>query len=127
MRTIARAQTNVMNDQARSSSRNPRRILLAGAASAFISAAVIGLLWKEQPFLAAVAVAFYIMGGVKFVPWKTPIRKAISIGIFVGIVISIAMFYCDRLVSVAWHPNKVHGNQGVEHVGSARVYLLLNC
>jgi hypothetical protein len=83
----------------------PRRIILAGAASAVISTAALGLPWKEQPFFAAAAVALYVMGGVRFVPWKTPIRKAIAIGIFVGIVASSALFYWDFLGSVAWRTN----------------------
>jgi hypothetical protein len=66
--------------------------MLAGAVSAVISTAAMGLLWKEQPFFAAAAVALYIMGGVRFFPWKTPIRKAVAIGVFVGIVVSSAMF-----------------------------------
>jgi hypothetical protein len=84
-------------DQAHSSSSNPRRITFAGAVSAVISTAVMGFLWKEQTFFAGVIVALYIMGGVRGFPWKTPIRKAISIGIFVGIVVSSAMFYWDFL------------------------------
>jgi ABC-type Mn2+/Zn2+ transport system permease subunit len=78
--------------------------MLAGAVSAVISTAVMGLLWKEQPFFAAAAVALYIMGGVRFFPWKTPIRKAVAIGVFVGIVVSSAMFCWDFLGSVAWRP-----------------------
>jgi len=80
-------------------------MMFAGAASAIISTAAMGLLWKEQPFFAAAAVALYIMGGVRFVPWKSPIRKAIAIGIFVGIVASSAMFYWGFLDSVAWRLN----------------------
>jgi hypothetical protein len=57
----------------------------------------MGLLWKEQPFIAGVALMFYIVGGVRFIPWKTPVRRAIAIGIFFGIVISSAMFYWGLL------------------------------
>lgn len=70
---------------------------LAGAVSAVISTALMGLFWKEQPFFAAAAVALYLMGGVRAFPWKTPIRKAISIGIFVGIAAASAMFYWNLL------------------------------
>jgi hypothetical protein len=97
----AGAQSTVTDDQPRNSSSSPPRMILAGAASAAISMAVMGFLWKEQPFFAAAAVALYIMGGVRVVPWKTPIRKAIAIGIFLGIAVSSAMFYWDFLGSVA--------------------------
>jgi hypothetical protein len=73
------------------------RIALTGAVSGVTSTAVMGFLWKEHPFFAAVGVALYVMGGVRVFPWKTPLRKAISIGIFVGIAVSSALFYWDFL------------------------------
>src|SRR5262245_36870756 len=97
---MIRARTTVTDDQPRNSPSNPQRILLAAAASAIIATAAMGLLWREQPFFALAAVALYAMGGVRFVPWKTPIRKAIAIGIFVGISVSSAMFYWGFLGSV---------------------------
>jgi hypothetical protein len=90
-------QTTVTADQTSRSSSSPAQVTLAGAVFALISAALMGLLWKEQPFFAGAAIALYFMGGVRAFPWKTPIRKAISIGIFVGIVASSAMFYLDLL------------------------------
>jgi len=84
-------------NQASSGSSDPWRIALTGAVSAMISTGVMGYLWKEQTFFAAVGVALYIMGGVRAFPWKTPLRKAISIGIFVGVVVSSALFYWDFL------------------------------
>jgi ABC-type Mn2+/Zn2+ transport system permease subunit len=79
--------------------------MFVGSASAVISAAAMGVLWKEQPFFAFAAVAFYFMGGIRFVPWKTPIRKAIAIGIFAGILVSSAMFYWGFLRPVPWRTN----------------------
>jgi ABC-type cobalamin transport system permease subunit len=80
----------------RFSDRTPQ-IILAGVVSAVISTALMALFWKEQPFFAFAAVALYFMGGVRGFPWKTPIGKAISIGAFVGIVASSAIFYSGLL------------------------------
>jgi hypothetical protein len=93
----AAALATMTTNQTGSSSSKPRRIVLAGAVSAAISTTVLGFVWKEKPFFAGVAVALYITGGIRAFPWKTPVRKAISIGIFVGIVVSSALFYWDFL------------------------------
>ena len=94
---MATEQTTVKPGQTYRSSNSPPRVILAGAVSAVISTVLMGLLWKEKPFFAGAAIAVYLMGGMRGFPWKTPIRKAISIGIFVGIVTSTAIFYWDLL------------------------------
>src|SRR5262245_25655135 len=92
-RTVTTEQATVKAGQIRRSLNSPLRLLLASAASAVITTVLMGLLWKEKPFFAGAAVVLYLMGGMRGFPWKTPIRKSVSIGIFVGIVASSAIFY----------------------------------
>ncbi|OAF13326.1 hypothetical protein AYJ54_44120 [Bradyrhizobium centrolobii] len=40
--------------------------------------------WRDWTLFAGVWTAMYFMGGARWFPWSTPLRKAISIGVFVG-------------------------------------------
>jgi hypothetical protein len=58
----------------------------------FICTAIpVGLLfrvgWQDWPLFAAVWAALYVMGGMRWFPWGTPVRKAFSSGVFVGTVL----------------------------------------
>jgi hypothetical protein len=58
----------------------------------FVGTAIpVGLLfrvgWRDWTLFAGVWVAIYFMGGVSWFPWGTPLRKAFSMGVFVGMVL----------------------------------------
>ena len=63
------------------------RIALIAVASWAVSTAIMIYLWEEWPIFAFLFSAIYFMGVVSYFPWKTMNRKAISIGIFFGILI----------------------------------------
>lgn len=44
-------------------------------------------LWREWTFFAFAVSTFYLMGTFRLAPWRTPLRKAIAIGLFVGIAL----------------------------------------
>jgi hypothetical protein len=73
------------------------RVVSIAIASALISAIAMSVLWKQFAFFAFVGVAFYFMGAVRGFPWRSPVRKAFSIGVFIGIVLSTALFYWNLL------------------------------
>jgi hypothetical protein len=51
------------------------------------------VLWKSETVIAIGILALvYALGGFRFMPWKTPLRKALSIGIFVGLFITIILW-----------------------------------
>ena len=51
------------------------------------------LLWKNEIIIAIGIIALvYTLGSLRFMPWKTPLRKALSIGIFVGLFITIILW-----------------------------------
>jgi hypothetical protein len=58
--------------------------LLVFFASAAIVAAVLQIAWRDWTLFALGWAALYIMGGARWFPWGTPVRKAFSIGVFVG-------------------------------------------
>jgi hypothetical protein len=62
--------------------------VLIAALSWAVSTAIVVYLWEEWRIFAFWFSAIYVIGGVRYFPWKTANRKAISIGIFLGIVIS---------------------------------------
>jgi hypothetical protein len=54
----------------------------------FVSAAIITTVleigWRDWTLLALAWAGIYFMGGVRWFPWGTPLRKAFSTGVFVG-------------------------------------------
>jgi hypothetical protein len=52
--------------------------------TAAVVAAVLMIAWRDWTVFAGIWAAMYFMGGVRWFPWGTPIRKAFSIGVFVG-------------------------------------------
>jgi hypothetical protein len=62
-----------------------------------ISTIAMSFLWKRLSFFALIGVFLFVTGGYVVFPWKTPIRKAISIGIWLGIVLSTTLFYLNIL------------------------------
>lgn len=62
---------------------------LAICALVFLGTAIpIALLmrvgWQDWTLFAGVWAAMYFMGGMRWFPWSTPLRKAFSVGVFVG-------------------------------------------
>jgi hypothetical protein len=74
-----------------------RQITLIGISSIVISTAVVSLIWTRQSFFALLGVFLLVTGGYTILPWKTPAGKAVSIGIFIGIVLATGMFYLNIL------------------------------
>jgi hypothetical protein len=64
-------------------------------ASAAIVTAVMQIAWRDWTVFAFGWVALYFMGGVRGFPWKTPLRKAFSIGVFVGTVLPTIVWIYD--------------------------------
>jgi hypothetical protein len=58
--------------------------LVVFLASAAIVTAVMQIAWRDWTVFALGWAALYSMGGVRGFPWGTPLRKAFSIGVFVG-------------------------------------------
>jgi hypothetical protein len=52
--------------------------------SAALLAMAMGIAWRDWTVFALVWTGLYFMGGVRWFPWGTPIRKAVSIGVFAG-------------------------------------------
>jgi hypothetical protein len=73
------------------------RIAAIGIASTVVSTAVMSLIWKRQSFFALLGLFLLVSGGYTVLPWNSPIRKAISIGIFVGLILATGMFYLNLL------------------------------
>jgi hypothetical protein len=72
--------------------------LVSSFAVFFVTAAavtsILMIAWRDWTVLAGVWVAMYFMGGVRWFPWGTPIRKAFSIGIFFGTLLpTLAWIY----------------------------------
>jgi hypothetical protein len=57
----------------------------------------MSLIWKEQSFFALLGVFLFVTGGYVLLPWKTPTRKVISVGILIGIFLATGMFYLNIL------------------------------
>jgi hypothetical protein len=64
-------------------------------ASAAIVTAVMQIAWRDWTVFAFGWAALYFMGGVRGFPWKTPLRKAFSIGVFVGTVLPTIVWIYD--------------------------------
>jgi hypothetical protein len=52
--------------------------------SAAIVAVILEIAWRDWTLFALGWAGIYFLGGVRWFPWGTPIRKAFSIGVFVG-------------------------------------------
>jgi hypothetical protein len=52
--------------------------------TAAIVAVAMETAWRDWTVFALGLAAVYFMGGARWFPWGTPIRKAFSIGVFVG-------------------------------------------
>jgi hypothetical protein len=51
------------------------------------------VLWKNETIIAiGILVFIYALGSLRFMPWKTPLRKALSIGIFVGLLSTVILW-----------------------------------
>jgi hypothetical protein len=64
-------------------------------ASAAIVTAVMQIAWRDWTVFAFGWAALYFMGGVRGFPWRTPLRKAFSIGVFVGTVLPTIVWIYD--------------------------------
>jgi len=85
-----------MDQQHRPDTDRGRPVLFA-IVSMMLSAIAMSFLWKKLSFFALIGVFLFVTGGYVVLPWKTPIRKAISIGIWLGIGLSSALFYLNIL------------------------------
>ena len=62
--------------------------------SAMLSGLTLRYAWQRHWMLFAFFwTVMYFIGGVRFMPWRTPFRKAFSIGIFVGTAIPALEWY----------------------------------
>jgi hypothetical protein len=51
------------------------------------------LLWGYEGLVAVGILAFvYILASLRFFPWKTPLRKAFSVGVLVGISVTVVFW-----------------------------------
>jgi len=67
---------------------------IALAIVTFLATAVfLRYLWREWTMIAMVGVVFYFLGGRYIFPWGTPWRRAVAIGIFLGVLFSTVEFF----------------------------------
>ena len=69
--------------------------LIVFIASGAIVTAVMQIAWRDWTVFAGGWAALYFMGGVRGFPWRTPLRKAFSIGVFVGTVLPTILWIYD--------------------------------
>lgn len=50
-------------------------------------------LWNQLTIIAMALTGLYFFGSFMYLPWRTPLRKAFSVGIFIGIVLSFLKFF----------------------------------
>jgi len=67
-------------------------VLVLSAAGTF---AALVYLTRDWGFFVLVFVGVYAIGGIRFMPWKTPLSKAFSTGVFIAILGWIVLFYLD--------------------------------
>jgi hypothetical protein len=60
---------------------------------AILSEIILRFCWKNWTLFAFIWTAFYFLGGLRFMPWKTPFQKALSSGIFVGTTIAMVEWF----------------------------------
>ena len=66
-------------------------------------------------FFVLVIVGLYVFGGISFMPWRTPLRKAFSTGVFLAVAVGLAIFFFDlkqqraepSLDAPSFHPNSI--------------------
>jgi len=51
------------------------------------------VLWKYEGLVAVGMLALvYFLASLRFFPWKTPLRKAFSVGVLVGISVTVVFW-----------------------------------
>jgi hypothetical protein len=65
-------------------------------ASAAIVTSVMQVAWRDWTVFAFGWAALYFMGGMRGFPWRTPLRKAFSIGVFVGTALPTIVWIFDQ-------------------------------
>jgi hypothetical protein len=51
------------------------------------------VLWKYEGLVAVGILALvYILASLRFFPWKTPLRKAFTVGVLVGITVTVVFW-----------------------------------
>ena len=65
---------------------NKSGLALLSVSVSIVVAFIVTNFWHEWTVPVFGAIGLYIIGGIRFMPWKTPISKAISIGVFIGLV-----------------------------------------
>jgi hypothetical protein len=68
-------------------------VFIVSAAGTFVALIYLSRDWG---FFVFVMVAFYAMGAVRWMPWRTPLRKAFSTGVFVAVAI-VTVILCLEL------------------------------
>jgi hypothetical protein len=68
-------------------------VLGVGAGMAVMTAAALTYTWFEWTFFALIVTAFYFMGMAALMPWRTPLRKAVTIGISAGMAFAAIVFW----------------------------------
>lgn len=61
---------------------------LLGVVTALASGFGMFYLWDEWTILALVAATFYFIGGLRFMPWETRLRKVFSTAVFIGLSVA---------------------------------------
>jgi hypothetical protein len=69
------------------------RLVLVFVFSTAVATGVEILLWRWETLLSfIVPFVIYILGSLRFLPWKTPVRKAISGGILLGMFTPLVLY-----------------------------------
>ena len=69
--------------------------LLVLVFSAVVVALIMRVAWRDWTVFAMGWAALYFMGAARWFPWGTPIRKALSIGVFIGTALPTAEWLYD--------------------------------
>jgi hypothetical protein len=75
-----------------------RLALLVAITTSIVVAFLARYLWTEWTLFALAIAGFYLVtGGFRLMPWRTPLRKAISVGTFIGFVLATIEWICAAL------------------------------
>lgn len=93
---LQRKGLQVANDQIQgqgSRSTEWWKVLLVFALATIGAAGCETILFRYEVLIAlGILVLVYFLGSLRFLPWKTPLRKAFSIGIGVGMLITLVFW-----------------------------------
>jgi hypothetical protein len=68
--------------------------LVVFAVATLSSGLLVRYAWNEWTLFAGLGLAMYLGGSLAIMPWKTPLRKAFSIGVSLGCALAtIEWFY----------------------------------